>query len=97
MKCSKCCGDGWNLRITKKGDGYATEKITCEYCHGTGKFPDKTNFDRITASPEALAEFIDGLVSYAYDLKSTSTEDDYFKYCFESKERVLNWLKQESE
>ena len=29
----------------------------CEYCNGTGEVK-QTNFQRITASPEALAEFI---------------------------------------
>ena len=37
MKCKECCGDGYNLRIIKKGNGYTTERVTCEHCHGTGE------------------------------------------------------------
>ena len=37
MKCKECCGDGYNLRIIKKGNDYTTERVTCEHCHGTGE------------------------------------------------------------
>ena len=37
MKCKECCGDGYNLRIIKKGNGYTTERVTCEHCNGTGE------------------------------------------------------------
>ena len=37
MKCNECCGDGYNLRIIKKGNGYTTERVTCEHCNGTGE------------------------------------------------------------
>lgn len=37
MKCKECCGDGYNLRIIKKGSGYTTERVTCEHCNGTGE------------------------------------------------------------
>ena len=37
MRCKECCGDGYNLRIVKKGNDYTTERVTCEHCHGTGE------------------------------------------------------------
>ena len=37
MKCNECCGDGYNLRIIKKGNGYTTERVICEHCNGTGE------------------------------------------------------------
>ncbi len=37
MKCKECCGNGYNLRIVKKGDDYTTERVTCEHCNGTGE------------------------------------------------------------
>ena len=47
MKCKECCGDGYNLRIIKKGNGYTTERVTCEHCNGTGEVSAMTYKDVI--------------------------------------------------
>ena len=53
MKCSECDGVGYK-KIS------ATSCAICERCGGTGEVGEakETNFDRITKTPEALAEFI---------------------------------------
>ena len=57
----------------------------------------QTNFQRITATPEALAEFISDIVYDCADMVS----DENGRYCFVcnthwcSKQDVLEWLKQE--
>ena len=52
-----------------------------------------TNFKRISASPEALAEFIHG-IQYGYD-KSFLKIINWLGYA--SEKNILAWLKQESE
>lgn len=58
--------------------------------------PPKTNFRRITSSPEALAEFIENhcnCINCIQDCPATKTCDDY-KSCYRA---MVEWLKQESE
>lgn len=56
--------------------------------------PKKTNFDRITASPEALAELMNDCAGCN---DCPITEKSVCKYNYEScKEAWLAWLKQES-
>ena len=81
MKCSsECDGDGYK-KIS------AISCAICERCGGTGEVKE-TNFDRITASPKALAEYV---VSLEYDKEDfpNSYKEDY--------DNLLEWLKQESE
>ena len=61
------------------------------------KLKKQTNFQRITASEEALAEFISDIV---YDCADVDSDEDG-KQCYVcpmnwcSKDKVLKWLKQE--
>ena len=63
----------------------------------------KTNFSRITASPEALAEFITGLIgigkcSWCIDGGNPDAcPCDFGKQCLFEGDGCLEWLKQESE
>ena len=57
-----------------------------------GLFEKQTNFGRITASPEALAEFISGL-SACCDCPADKLCVNY-QECYKA---MLEWLKQESE
>lgn len=57
--------------------------------------PKKTNFDRITASPEALAEFIEekcNCINCPTDCPAKELCDDY-RSC---RRAMVMWLKQES-
>lgn len=63
---------------------------------------EETNFDRITASPEALAEFsMRVFKNCAWCLDGGSPEECPFNAFLdcpaESKENMVKWLKQESE
>lgn len=69
--------------------------ILCGSCYRPKK--PQTNFDRITASAESLAEFISNSI---YDCVDGADEESYscsicpMHWC--SKQDVLEWLKQES-
>ena len=61
-----------------------------------GAFAGLTNFDRITASPEALAKFIDEKIRYTLDLD----ECPFVALCeegVECEECITQWLKQKVE
>ena len=62
------------------------ERRIYEYCRNVAH-GRQTNFSRITASPEALAEFI---VSLEYD------KEDFPNSYKEEYDNLLEWLKQES-
>ena len=65
-------------------------------------FEKQTNFDRITASPEALAEFITGLIgigkcSWCIDGGNPDAcPCDFEKQCLFEGEGCLEWLNEES-
>ena len=74
-------------------------KLLLSHCRNfVGEAPReiKTNFQRITSSPEALAEFIAWQLSQLNDIHECDipidVDDNLFK-----KEFWLKWLKQESE
>ena len=69
-----------------------TKEVQCPRCHGTGKEPNKTNFQRITASPEVLAEFIVKLVD-----DCTIRHECGICHSWCDEKVVSSWLKQESE
>lgn len=91
-------------RCINKGNCGAQEffeegKLLLSHCRNfVGEKPReiKTNFQRITASPEALAEFIAWQLSQLNDIHECDipidADDNLFK-----KEFWLEWLKQESE
>ena len=71
-----------------------TKEVQCPRCHGTGKEPNKTNFQCITASPESLAELIQ---NYADCDDCPITDRSVCQYKDENcKEAWVKWLKQES-
>ena len=90
MKCPDC-----------NGSGVSDDRLICYRCGGIGEVKEN-NFDRITASPEALAEF---LGEYAMPpcghivlckecpLNGKSCLDDNVAT---DKDAWLIWLKQES-
>ena len=86
MKCSECDGVGYK-KIS------ATSCAICERCGGMGEVKE-TNFDRITKTPEALAELMKDCV-FCDDCPIT--DKSVCKYKYENcKEAWVEWLKQES-
>ena len=61
------------------------------------KLKKQTNFDRITASEEALAEFIFAVSDACYGCEhdESISYDCPFDDCKASKDSILEWLKQE--
>ena len=55
----------------------------------------QTNFDRISASPEALAEFAEHFANCCDDCPVSNKNICEYK-CKKCKEALLAWLKQES-
>ena len=90
MKCSECDGAGYK-KIS------ATSCAICERCGGMGEVK-QTNFDRITASPEALAEFINKAERIYerccndWDVRCDSCE---CQWCgIAGRSELVEWLKQ---
>ena len=74
-----------------------TKEVQCPRCHGTGKEPNKTNFQCITASPQALAEFIWIITDIClnYDKYSVSEIKKYEK-CLQDRNDIVEWLEKEN-
>lgn len=101
MKCRYCDGTGTS-NICVNG----TFK-SCAACDGTGEevpedevlYITDTNFDRITQSPEALAEFISEITCECWGCKAVYAQDcPHSKNritCFCDKESTLEWLKRQ--
>ena len=51
MRCPHCNGKG-------RKELSRAYSLVCGWCNGTGQIASRTNFDRVTESPETLAEFI---------------------------------------
>ena len=84
MICPVCKGE---RTILKKEQGKSCYEVVlgiCDKCHGTGEIK-ATNFQRITASPEVLAEI----------LTDIQTDGHFGVDCMTYEER-LEWLMQES-
>ena len=65
-----------------------------------GLFEKQTNFDRITKTPEALAEFIGSVLDCCSDEFGVCKRCPLDKTCIADKgfkQSALEWLKQESE
>lgn len=103
MKCDICNGVG-KLEVEEKGTVIQGAYWKCPHCNGTGEIK-QTNFDRITASPEALAEF---MWNYTHDLITdwNRLEDPIFRAMplknilgdnCTKRDSWVKWLKQESE
>ena len=60
-----------------------------------GLFEKQTNFDRITKTPEALAEFAEHFANCCDDCPVSNKNICEYK-CKKCKEALLAWLKQES-
>lgn len=74
----------------------------CAACNGTGEEREEkiTNFDRITASPEALAEFIENILdacSGDIDECDVCQLGKHCNPCDGFRKIALNWLNEESE
>lgn len=54
-----------------------------------------TNFQRITESPEKLAEFIYGIDRFYQSGEKDCQQCNLFGYCEKSKRDVLEWLQEE--
>ena len=100
MKCRYCDGTGTSNSCVNG------TFVPCAACDGTGEevpedevlYITDTNFDRITKSPEALAEFIFAVsdACFACDITSDNIPECCpFGECKASKNSVLEWLKQE--
>lgn len=63
-----------------------------------GLFEKQTNFDRITKTPEALANYIGGVINYALRKESEKSKTDHERYSnmFQGLGHAIEWLKQES-
>ena len=87
MKCSECDGVGYKKLSP-------TSCAICERCGGMSEVKE-TNFDRITESPETLAEFIWTITDIClnYDKYSASEIKKYEK-CLQSRNDVVEWLKE---
>ena len=86
MKCSECNGVGYK-KIS------AISCAICERCGGIGEVKE-TNFDRITKSPEALAELMQNCVDCD---DCPITDRSVCQYKDENcKKSWIEWLKQES-
>ena len=75
------------------------ERRIYEYCRNVAH-GRQTNFQRITASPEALAEFIGSVLDCCSDEYGECKRCPLGKNCNaikDFKQIVLEWLKQESE
>ena len=75
------------------------ERRNYEYCRNVAH-GRQTNFQRITASPEALAEFIGSVLDCCSDEYGECKRCPLGKNCNaikDFKQIVLEWLKQESE
>lgn len=87
MRCSRCNGRG---RILV--DNGRVELICCA-CNGSGEV-EQTNFDRITSSPETLAEFIIDKLQYCK--RPVCPICPVWKKCDgASKEAFVEWLREE--
>ena len=60
-----------------------------------------TNFDKITASPEALAKFINEIIEYMYHGETGTEACPFWRLCTDDElgceECIARWLKQEAE
>ena len=109
MKCDLCNGTGRLLKPWFDATGAMTRfpGDKCFMCDGKGKVDEpqtkkpNTNFDRITESPEKLAEFIQDAMAYCKHCKADcATACGYYQQheivpC--AGDGLVEWLKQEAE
>ena len=98
--CKKCNGTGEIIVPVEEHLGrvmYGNEQ--CDECNGTGEV--RTNFDRITASPEALTIFIEDIMMPCYGCNVESIKNCPHKkksgvrFC--DRKECFKWLNEESE
>lgn len=92
MICPKCKGS----RMVFKRIENTVMLGYCPMCNGVGKIKG-TNFQRITESPEALAEFIDKIICHCSDHDKDCTECPMRENRNCDYETTLEWLNQEGE
>ena len=97
MICEYCHGAGKikTIKLISAEQGFDCVEEVCTKCNGSGE-KEQTNFDRITQSPESLAEWIEEL-EYGGNFCVRCCP----KYCecdnTQCKEMMVEWLKQESD
>ena len=91
MICPKCKGG----RMVFKKIENTVVLGRCPMCDGVGEIKG-TNFRRITASPEALAEFLDKIIRHCADYDKDCTECPMSENRNCDYETTLEWLMQES-
>ena len=89
MICPTCKGGRTLLKKVRGKGCYEVVLDVCDQCNGTGEIK-ATNFQRITASPEKLAEFIADDRMHCH----FATCDVSCNGC--TKQGVLEWLNEES-
>lgn len=95
--CPHCGGSKYRRNFITGG------LMTCPTCDGRGEIEEKkqTNFDRITESPEKLAEFIQDAMAYCKHCKADcATACGYYQQheivpC--AGDGLVDWLKRESD
>ena len=104
-KCPICGGTGKVVHpmMSMNGDEYTGEweQHECEACNGTGELAEQkqTNFDQVTASPEALAEFVHKAeAKYERCCNDVDVRCDFCEcqWCgVAGRSELVEWLKQE--
>lgn len=92
MICPKCKGS----RMVFKKIENTVMLGHCPMCGGLGEIKG-TNFQRITESPEKLAEFIDKIICHCSDHDKDCTECPMRENRNCDYETTLEWLNQEGE
>lgn len=86
--------------ICLKRDGckFADNGLMVTHCKMFAGIPKRTNFERITASPYALARFINEVIRVApYDELYPKSFWEYTQLHGASVGTIIEWLEQESE
>lgn len=100
MKCKRCNGRGEYFSCTFDG----MYDVVCEVCKGKGQVhedgtPIVTNFERISASPEALTIFIEDIMMPCYGCNVESIKNCPHKkksgvrFC--DRKECYKWLNEE--
>lgn len=82
-KCPFCNGKGYIEVVNPYDKRLGNWEMKCCSCAGTGIYKQRTNFQRITQSEEALAEFI------AFTIIGKCPDEEKVQYW-------LEWLNRES-
>ena len=101
-KCPFCNGKGYIEVVNPYDKRLGNVEMKCCSCAGTGIYKQRTNFQRITESEEALAEYLAKNYDYCTyadcDNCPVNNEDGFCENEGKTDYEIwLWWLKQESE